>query len=512
MIPYIQMKKITKIYPENNVLANNKIDFEVQKREIHAIVGENGAGKTTLMKILYGIEQPDKGKIYINGKEVKIKSPLDANRLGIGMVHQHFKLIPEFTIAQNVVLGIEPLKGMIFFDGKKAIQRVKEVNKEFGFNIDPNAKVSQLAVGQMQLVEIIKILYRKADLLILDEPTSLLTEQQIKKLFTVLRKLVSIGKTIIIITHKINEVKEVSNRVTVLRKGKLVAVRQTSELSKKELSQLMVGKSDMFDFKRDKIKKSEVVVEFKDVILEQKQKSQGCFLLDKINFSIHSGEVVGVAGIAGNGCNELEDISCGLRKITNGAILHNGENINNFSILELRERGFAYVPADRLYRGSSLQAKVSENAIISNHHYFLKKGIFNQDKVRNFTRKLIKDYSIEGDFNTPIGMLSGGNIQKVVLARELSLKANFIIFSEPTWGLDVASSEFIYNKILYLRKQGIAILLISSNLDEILALSDTIVVMYKGRIVGSFVNSKEITKEIIGEYMLGIKDNLLTCK
>lgn len=510
MIPYVQMKGITKIYPENNVLANNKIDFKVQKREIHALVGENGAGKTTLMKILYGIEQPDKGKIYINGKEVKIKSPLDANRLGIGMVHQHFKLIPEFTIAQNVVLGIEPLKRMIFFDDKKAIQRVKEVNKEFGFNIDPSVKVSQLSVGQMQMVEIIKILYRKTDLLILDEPTSLLTEQQIKKLFTILRKLVSIGKTIIIITHKINEVKEVSKQVTVLRKGKLVAVKQTSKVSKKELSQLMVGKSVMFDFKRDEIKKGKVVVEFKDIFL--KQKSQGRPLLNKINFSIRSGELVGVAGIAGNGCSELEDIACGLREITSGAILHNGENINNFSVLELRERGLAYVPADRLYRGSSLQAKVSENAIISNHHYFLKKGTFNRDKVRNFTKKLIKNYSIEGDFNTHIGMLSGGNIQKVVLARELSSKANFIIFSEPTWGLDIASSEFIYNKILELRKQGIAILLISSNLDEILALSDTIVVMYKGRIVGSFVNSKEITKEIIGEYMLGIKDDLLNCK
>jgi len=504
------MKGISKIYPENNVLANDKVDFEVGEKEIHALVGENGAGKTTLMKILYGIEQPDKGKIYIDGKEEKIKSPLDANHLAIGMVHQHFKLIPEFTIAQNVVLGIEPLKRMIFFDDKKAIQRVKEVNKEFGFNIDPSLKVSQLSVGQMQMVEIIKILYRKADLLILDEPTSLLTEQQIKKLFTILRKLVSIGKTIVIITHKINEVKEISDRVTILRKGKLVAVRKTSEVSKKELSQLMVGKSVIFNFTRDESKKGKVVVEFKDVTL--KRKGQECLLLDKVNFSIHSGEIVGVAGIAGNGCSELEDVACGLCKVTKGAILHHGEDVSKFSVLELRKRGFAYVPADRLCRGSSLQAKVAENFIISNHHYFLKKGIFNQNKVRDFANKFIRYYSIEGDSDTSIGMLSGGNIQKVILARELSSKANFIIFSEPTWGLDVASSEFVYNKILELRKQGVAILLISSNLDEIFALTDTIIVMYKGKIVGSFVNSKEITKEIIGEYMLGIKDDLLACQ
>lgn len=510
MIPYVQMKGISKIYPENNVLANDKVDFEVREREIHAMVGENGAGKTTLMKILYGLEQPDEGKIYINGKEVKIRNPLDANRLGIGMVHQHFQLIPDFTVAQNVVLGVEPLKRMIFFDDKKAIQRVKEVAKEIEFNIDPSVKVSQLTVGQMQQVEIIKILYRKADLLILDEPTSLLVEQEIERLFSILRNLVSTGKTIIIITHKINEVKQISNRVTILRKGKLVAIRQTSEVSKKELSQLMVGKSVIFDFKRDKIKKGKVVVEFKNVTL--KQRGQGRLLLDKLNFSIHAGEIVGVAGITGNGCSELEDVACGLHKITDCVILHQGEDISKFSLLELRERGFAYVPADRLCRGSSLQAKVAENFIISNHHCFLKKGIFNQNKVRDFASKLIRYYSIEGDSDTSIGMLSGGNIQKVILARELSSKANFIIFSEPTWGLDVASSEFVYNKILELRKQGVAILLISSNLDEIFALADTIIVMYKGKIVGSFVNSKEITKEIVGEYMLGIKDDLLACQ
>jgi len=509
MIPYVQMKGITKIYPENNVLANNKINFKVQKREIHALVGENGAGKTTLMKILYGLEQPEEGKIYVKGQEVKIHSPLDAHRLGIGMVHQHFKLISEFTIAQNVVLGLEPLKRIIIFDDQKAIQEVEKINREYGFDIDPRLKVSKLSVGQMQVVEIIKILYWKADLLILDEPTSLLTEQQIKKLFAVLRRLVSMGKTIIIITHKINEVKEISDRVTVLRKGKLVAVRRTSEVTKKELSQLMVGKSVILDFVQESSKKGEAVVEFKEVTLKQKGGEHP--LLDSINFSVHSGEIVGVAAIAGNGGAELEDIASGLCKVTKGTIFHYGEDVSKLSVLELRKRGLAYVPADRLHRGSSLQAKVSENVIISNHHSFLKNGFFNQGEVRNFTNHLIRHYSVEGEPEMPMGTLSGGNIQKVILARELTSEANFIIFSEPTWGLDVASSEFVYNKIFELRKQGKAILLISSNLDEVLALADTIIVLYKGKIVGLFANSEKITKEIIGEYMLGIKDDFLTC-
>jgi len=502
------MRGITKLYPENNVLANNNVDFEVRENEIHAVVGENGAGKTTLMKILYGLEQPDSGRILLQGREVQIHSPLEANRLGIGMVHQHFRLIPEFTIAENVVLGIEPRRRGIFLDRERAIRRVGEVIGRYGFSIDPRLPVSRLTVGQMQLVEIIKILYREAELLILDEPTSVLTEQQIHKLFATLENLRSIGKTIVIITHKLGEVKAVSQRVTVMRKGKVVAVRNTDEVDERELSRLMVGKSVTFQFEREPVSRGRVVLELRGVVL--RQKSQDRPLLDHVDLKVHAGEIVGIAGVSGNGLAELEDIVGGLRRVTQGKLLHDGRDITDLSAVQLRERGLAYVPADRLHRGSSLQSSVMENMIISSHHDFLQGGIFRQQAVEEFADSLTSSFSIDGDPRVPIGTLSGGNIQKVILARELASKTDFIIFSEPTWGLDVASAEFIYAKILEIRRRGIAVLLISSNLDEILALCDTLVVLFRGRVVARLDNAKKLSKEVVGEYMMGLRDDTRT--
>jgi ABC-type uncharacterized transport system ATPase subunit len=502
---YLVMQGITRLYPENNVLANDDVDLEVKKNEIHAIVGENGAGKTTLMKVLYGLERADKGKIFLQGNEVFINNPIDANRLGIGMVHQHFRLIPEFTITENVVLGIEPRKRKFFFDREKAVRKVKSVTEEYGFHIDPGLRVSQLTVGQMQLVEILKILYRRADLLILDEPTSVLTEQQIQKLFDTMKNLSRLGKTIIIITHKLNEVKAMSQRVTVMRRGRVVAVKNTSSVDERELSRLMVGKSITFQFERESIQQGRVVFSLQDVSLEEKGRERP--LLDRIDLDIHQGEIVGVAGVGGNGLSELEDVMGGLRPVTDGRIVHNGEDITTLSPLSMRERGLAYVPADRLFRGASLQSSVMENMIVSHHHSFLKSGVIKQNEVQEFTARLTENYSIDGDPRVPIGTLSGGNIQKVILARELASRSNFIIFSEPTWGLDVASSEFIYRKLLEIRKDGVAIVLISSNLDEILGMVDTVVVMYRGRIVARFLNNRRLTKELIGEYMLGLRDD-----
>jgi ABC-type uncharacterized transport system ATPase subunit len=502
---YLQMRGITKTYPENDVLANNEVDFEVRENEIHAIVGENGAGKTTLMKILYGLEQPDSGRILLKGEEVRIHSPLDANRLGIGMVHQHFRLIPEFTIAENVVLGIEPRRRGIFFDRERAVRGVEEVIRRYGFSIDPRLPVSRLTVGQMQLVEIIKILYREAELLILDEPTSVLTEQQIHKLFGTLENLRSIGKTVVIITHKLGEVKAISQRVTVMRKGEVVAVRDTAEVDERELSRLMVGKSVTFQFEREAVNKGRVVLELRDVVL--RQKGQDRPLLDHVNLKVHAGEIVGVAGVSGNGLAELEDVVGGLRRVSQGRLLHDGRDITDLSAVQLRERGLAYVPADRLQRGSSLQSSVMENMIISSHHDFLQGGVFRQQAVEEFTETLSSSFSIDGDPRVPIGTLSGGNIQKVILARELASQTDFIIFSEPTWGLDVASAEFVYAKILEIRRRGIAVLLISSNLDEILALSDTLVVLYRGRVVASLSNERKLSKELVGEYMMGLRDD-----
>jgi ABC-type uncharacterized transport system ATPase subunit len=503
--PYLQMRGITKTYPENEVLANDRVDFEVRKNEIHAVVGENGAGKTTLMKILYGLEQPDSGDILFKGLPVRIHSPLDANRLGIGMVHQHFRLIPEFTIAENVVLGMEPRKRGIFFDRERAVRGVAEVIRRFGFSIDPRLTVSRLTVGQMQLVEIVKILYREVELLILDEPTSVLTEQQIHTLFATLESLQEIGKTIVIITHKLGEVKAISHRVTVMRKGEVVAVRETADVNERELSRLMVGKEVTFQFERKAVKKGRVVLELQDVVVQQKGQDRP--VLDHVNLKVHAGEIVGVAGVSGNGLAELEDVVGGLLRVSRGKLLHDGRDISGLSAVQLRERGLAYVPADRLHRGSSLQASVMENMIISRHHEFLQGGIFQQQAVEQFADSLTRSFSIDGDPRVPMGTLSGGNIQKVILARELASQTDFIIFSEPTWGLDVASAEFVYAKILEIRRRGIAVLLISSNLDEVLALCDTLVVLYRGRVVATLSNAQALSKELVGECMMGLRDD-----
>ncbi len=498
------MQGITKIYRETELRANDDVTLNVEEREIHAIVGENGAGKTTLMKVLYGLEPPDEGRIFLKGEEVDIANPLAANRLGIGMVHQHFTLIPEFTVSENVVLGIEPMKRGVFFDRETAIKEVSKVIDEHEFPLNPKTRVRDLTVGQMQQVEIIKMLYRKVELLILDEPTSVLTEQEILKLFQNLKRLVAGGKTCILITHKLDEVMEISDRVTVMRKGKVVAVRNTADVDSRELSRLMVGKSILFDFEKEEREHGRVVVELKDVTLRKKGQERP--LLDHLNLSIHTGEIVGVAGVGGNGLGELEDVITGLRKIHEGHILHDGKDVTNIGAISLRENGLAYVPADRLFRGSSLQSTIRENMIVTNPRRFLKAGFFDRKKIYDYAKDLTEQFSIDGTPDLPIGMLSGGNIQKVILARELANKTDFIVFSEPTWGLDVAGAEFIYKKILEIRTSGTGVMLISSNLDEILGLADRIVVMYRGKIVANLEN-RGVSKETIGEYMLGIRDD-----
>jgi general nucleoside transport system ATP-binding protein len=503
-MPYLEMKGITKAYAQD-LLANDAIDFAVEKDEIHAVVGENGAGKTTLMKILYGLEQPDAGTITLAGKRAIIRSPRDANRLGIGMVHQHFKLVADFTVAENVVLGIEPRRAGLFVDKASAVERIQEVIEGHRFSVDPRARVRDLTVGQMQQVEIVKMLYRKATLLILDEPTSVLTEQEIRKLFDTLRSLRADGKTIIIITHKLQEVKEISDRVTVMRKGRVVAVQPTAQVDKEELARLMVGRSVLFQFERAKRACGAAVLELKGVTL--RQRGRGRPLLDNVSLAVRSCEIVGVAGVSGNGLGELEDAVTGLRRISSGAILHNGADIAGLSPATLREHGLAYVPADRLRRGSSLQSSVTENMIVTNHHHFLRAGFLRGGKIQKFAEKLTQSFGIDGGPHAAIGTLSGGNIQKVILARELASSSNVVIVSEPTWGLDVASSQFVYEKILEMRAGGAGILFISSNLDELLGIADVIAVMYRGRIVAFLPNAPGLSKERIGEYMLGLRDD-----
>ncbi len=502
---YLQMRGVTKLYPENNVLANSEVDFEVRRNEIHALVGENGAGKTTLMKILYGLERADRGSIEFQDRPVHIGSPLDASRLGIGLVHQHFRLIPDFTIAENVVLGLEPVRRGLFLDREGALRAVASVMEEYGFSIDPALRVRELTVGQMQVVEIIKILYRRAELLVLDEPTSVLTAQQIQKLFRTLRGLRDIGKTVIIITHKLGEVKEISQRVTVMRAGRVVAVRETAEVDERELSRLMVGKAVSLQVRREPGAPGRPVLELEQVSLLARGQDRP--LLDQVDLAVRAGELVGVAGVSGNGLGELEDVVSGLCRVSSGRILHDGQDVTRLDALQLRRRGLAYVPADRLHRGSSLASSVMENMIIASHHRFLRAGVLRRRQAEGFALQLTRNYSIEGDPRVPIGTLSGGNIQKVILARELSSRTDFILFSEPTWGLDVASSEFIYERIMEIRRQGLAILLLSSNLDEILSLADTVVVMYRGRVVARLAGGQALSKELVGEYMLGLKED-----
>jgi ABC-type uncharacterized transport system ATPase subunit len=504
--PYLIMKNITKTYPIPNLIANDKVNIEVRKGEIHALAGENGAGKSTLMKVLYGMERPDSGEIIINGETVTIANPKAANRLGIGMVHQHFKLINEFTVAQNVVLGREPRWGGLFFDNKKALADVSALIKENNFHILPDAKISDLSVGQMQQVEIIKMLYRKVDLLILDEPTSVLTEQEIQRLFLNLKSLVQQGKTIIIITHKLAEIIDISDRITVMRKGRVVAVKDTDDVDEKDISKMMVGKSVIFDFKKEEGFCSDPILTLKDVsVLKKHQKRP---LLDQVNFSVTTCEILGITGVAGNGLTELENVVSGLQPLSSGSIYYNEEDISRKSVMEIRESGLSYVPTDRLQRGASLQTSIKENLIISDHHDYMNRGgVFNGGQIESHAKKLIDEYLISGGENVPIGTLSGGNIQKVILARELERVKDFILFSEPTWGLDVGSSEFIYEKILEVRARGVAVMLISSNIDEVLSLADRMIVMYRGRVVMNRKSSPELTRELIGEYMLGLRDD-----
>jgi len=505
---YLEMRGITKLYPASGVLANSAVDLSVEENEIHAVIGENGAGKSTLMKLLYGLEHPDAGEVHLRGEKVVIKDPLAANRLGIGMVHQHFKLVSDFTVAENVVLGSEPRKRGLFVDRRKAAKDVGEVIEEHGFSIDAKRRVKNLTVGQMQQVEIVKMLYRNAELLILDEPTSVLTEQEIERLFGTLRNLIGRGKTIILITHKLEEVMQMSDRVTVMRGGKVVALRNTSDVDKRELSRLMVGKDILLQVNRTPKTFGDPVLEMKGVSIRCRGQERP--LLDEIDLQVRSGELVGIAGVGGNGLAEIEDVIGGLRPATAGHIYLHGDDVTSFDAQHLREAGLAYVPADRLNRGASLPTTVRENCIATKHHDFLRAGVLQRRGIREFTRRLIEHFSIDAGESMPAGNLSGGNIQKMILARELSAESDFILFSEPTWGLDIASSQFVYEKMLELRDRGAGVLLISSNLDEILGLADTILVMYRGRVVGRLENNEALTKEIIGEYMLGLRDDSRT--
>jgi simple sugar transport system ATP-binding protein len=501
-MPSVLMEGISKYYPSSGVSANVEASLRVDDREIHALVGENGAGKTTLMRVLYGLEAPDQGSIRIQDRIVDIASPLVANGLGIGMVHQHFTTIPAFTVAENVVLGDEPRNAGLFFDRKRAERDVGAVIAENGFHISPSAPAASLTVGERQQLEIVKLLYRKAEILILDEPTAVLTEQEIQGLFKTLRSLREAGKTIVIITHKVREVKEIADSVTVMRHGRTVARVETATVDESGIACLMMGTTSCADFDRNSnpAKAGGTVFELRNVSYRRRGRTSPD--VDGVDLAVRSGEVLGLCGVVGNGLGELENLVSGLAAPTSGEVLLEGK-----SLCSRRTPRLGYVPADRMGRGACLESSVLENLSSLDRRRFFPRGIADLRASRIFAEEAISRFSIAAKPEERMGALSGGTMQKVILARELAGEAPFLIFSNPTWGLDIASTEFVYERMAAAKSRGAGILLVSANLDEILTLSDRIAVMYKGRIVHLSRNGPDVTRESLGEYMLGLKND-----
>lgn len=498
----IELKNISKQFP--GVLANDNVNLEIDKGEIHAIIGENGAGKSTLMNILYGLFEPTSGEIYIDGNKVRFLSPLDAIKHKIGMVHQHFMLVPSFTVAENIVLGIEPRKNKLFLNKDEAIKITEDLSKTYGLYVDPRQKVETISVGIQQRIEILKVLHKGADILILDEPTAVLTPQETQELFSIVRNLVdNLGKTVIIITHKLQEVLHLSDRVSVMRQGKMIGTLNTKEANEQILAEMMVGREVLFD----KLERKEVP--HKEILKVQNIKAKdnrGLMILKDISLNLKSGEVLGIAGIEGNGQSELIEVLTGLRSLEDGDIIVNDVSLINSTPKEIRNASIAHVPEDRLAMGLSKDASIYENILMGsqyNEEYTKIKIQLNNKKIKERAKDLIKKF----DIRTPsedvlIGNLSGGNMQKVVIAREFSFNTEILIIAQPTRGVDIGAIEFIHEQIIEKRNQGAAILLVSADLDEIFRLSDRILTIYEGHITGEFKQG-DITKKEIGLYMTG---------
>jgi simple sugar transport system ATP-binding protein len=496
--PALEMRGITKRYP--GVLANDHIDLEVKPGEIHALLGENGAGKSTLMNILYGLAVPNEGEILLDGETVTIAGPSDAIARGISMVHQHFMLIPVLSVADNILLGEETMANPVFLDRNEAHRRIVELGKRFGFEIDPEARVGRLSVGWQQRVEILKALYRDARILVLDEPTAVLTPQETKEIFAVLRRLASEGHSIIFISHKLYEVLEIADRITVIRRGRVVGQRIPSETDEDDLAELMVGRDVQLVVDRGESHPGEVVLDVAGLTVKD---DRGREVVHDVSFEVRAGEILGIAGVAGNGQDELVGALTGLRHPAGGAVKLRGRDITGLGPRDLNEASVAHVPADRYRFGMIPSFPIADNLVLTDYYRrpFSNGIIRNDDAIRAAADGLISQYDIRTPTSTAnAGTLSGGNQQKMVVAREFSRQLELLVLDQPTRGLDVGSIEFIHRQTVAKRDAGTAILLVSAELDEVLELSDRIAVMYRGKIV-AVVEAREANREEVGLLM-----------
>ena len=498
----VEMLNIGKSFP--GIRANDDITLCLRKGEIHALLGENGAGKSTLMSILFGLYQPDEGKIRVRGTEVQIDNPNIANELGIGMVHQHFKLVHNFTVTENIVLGIEPRKG-ITVDLKQASRKIRDLSAQYGLNVDPDAKIEDISVGMQQRVEILKMLYRNAEVLIFDEPTAVLTPQEILDLLDIMRNLIKDGKSIILITHKLREIKAIADRCTVIRLGKFIGTVDVKDTDEERMAEMMIGRRISFDIHKKPLEPGRTMLKIDNLTVLNSRKVPA---LKNFSIELKAGEILGIAGVEGNGQSELVEALTGLRKVESGTILLDGKDITAMTIRERIENGIAHIPEDRQRRGLVLDYTIEENLILEKHRRlpFSNNGFLNHKAIREHADEVISAFDVRSS-NGPVTMartMSGGNQQKAIIGREFDLNPEVLIAVQPTRGLDVGSIVYIHRRIVEQRDAGKAVLLVSLELDEILDLSDRIAVVNHGELVG-LVDAKSTNEKEVGLMMTGIR-------